>query len=68
MVLDLKKLVLNDIYFYSVDMQVLIKCVKEIFLLLYFVVDFIGFFLLESDSDVWLYDGEGDFVNVINER
>lgn len=68
MVSDSKKSVLNDTYFHSADMQAPIKRVKEILSLPHSAADFTGSPLPESDSDAWLYDGEGDLANAINER
>lgn len=52
----------------SADMQAPIKRVKEILSLPHSAADFTGSPLPESDSDAWLYDGEGDLANAINER
>lgn len=49
-------------------MQTPIKRVKEILALEYTAADFSGSPLPDSDSDAWLYDGEGDLSSAINER
>ena len=49
-------------------MQAPIKRVKEILSLQHSASDFSGSPLPESDSDAWLYDGEGDLTSAIQER
>ncbi|KAG0632333.1 hypothetical protein M758_1G320500 [Ceratodon purpureus] len=52
----------------SAARQTPIKRVKEILALQHTAADFRDSSLPESDSDAWLYDGEGDLTSAIHER